>query len=149
MIIALDSNIFIYVLEDDESWGQPARRLLRQVTAGAVSGVASTLCLTEVLPYPHEVSPQLGEDAQLFMEGLNGLDYVPMDLEVAIRAGRLRAQCGSKLSTADAIHLASAVVVGADVFITNDHTLLKFKVDGLKVQLLDEPLRLLQASETT
>jgi predicted nucleic acid-binding protein len=86
------------------------------------------------------VSSDKGEDAQLFMEGLEGIDYVPTDVEVAIRAGRLRARYGTKLSTPDAVHLASAMMAGAEIFITNDHALLKLKLKDLKVHLLGEPL---------
>ncbi len=140
MRIALDSNVFIYVLGQSSTWSEPAIAILRQLEDGRATGVASVICLSEVLTYPFGISEAMGEDAQLFMEGLEGIDYTPVNEEVAIQAARLRAQYGAKLSTSDAIHLASAVVERADVFVTNDHALLKLKLDGLRIHLLGEPL---------
>jgi predicted nucleic acid-binding protein len=140
--IALDSNIFIYVLREASEWSQSAREVLEYIQTGAATGVASVLCLSEVLPYPFRKSEQTGRNAQLFMEGLEGLDYVAMDIEVALGAARLRGEYGTKLSLPDAIHLASAMAAGADVFVTNDHGLLKLNLKGaLRIHLLGEPLK--------
>jgi predicted nucleic acid-binding protein len=40
----------------------------------------------------------------------------------------------------DVFHLATALHEQADYFVTNDHSLLKLKLDGLKIHLLGEPL---------
>ena len=83
---------------------------------------------------------EAGEQAQLAMEGVEGLDYIPLDIEVAILAARLRANNWKKLSLQDSIHLASALRVRADVFVTNDKDLLDMAVGRLKIRLLGEPL---------
>lgn len=140
MRLGLDSNVFIYALSRDGAWSEAAVAVLRQLESGGATGVASVLALSEVLAHPFRVSAEMGEAAQLFMEGLEGLDYVAVNEEVAIRAARLRAQHGIKLSTPDAIHLASAMAAGAEVFITNDHALLKLKLEGLHIRLVGEPL---------
>ncbi len=138
MRIALDSNIFIYALEQNSDWSKSAIAVLRQLEGDRVTGVASVLCLSEVLAAPFMESQQMGDDAQLFMEGLEGLDYIPMNAEIAIRAGRLRAAHGPKLKTPDSIHLATALWERADYFVTNDRELLKLA--NLKIILLGEPL---------
>ena len=140
MRIALDSNVFIYALERNIEWSKPAIAILRQLEGETITGVASVLCLSEVLAYPFMKSQQMGEDAQLFMEGLGGIDYIPMDAEIAIRAGRLRAAHGPKLKTPDAIHLATALWEHADLFVTNDRELLKLTLLDLKIHPLGEPL---------
>ena len=141
MRIALDSNVFMYALAAHPVWGRPSYEILKQLEAGGDTGVASCMCLTEVMAQPAAVSAGLGEHAQLFMEGLEHIDYIPVDLEVALEAGRLRARNGPRLRTPDAIHLATAITQQADVFVTNDHGLLKLKLEGqTRVHLLGEPL---------
>lgn len=141
MRVALDSNIFVYALDPQSAWNLPAVTIFKQLEAGTMTGVASVLALSEVLTYPFMKSQVLGEGAQLFMEGLLGLDYISTDAEVAIRAARLRAQHGRKLDTPDAIHLATAEIAGAEYFVTNDHALQRLAPAGLKIHLLGEALR--------
>jgi len=52
------------------------------------------------------------------------LRVVDMDRQIAERAAAIRAAHGYR--TPDAIHLATADVIGADVFVTNDARLLRF-----------------------
>jgi predicted nucleic acid-binding protein len=140
MRIALDTNIFIYVLEANEQHYQTARNLLAHIANNTVTGVASTLCLTEVLAGIRPPNSSDSQTAPLFMEGLEHIDYIPIDLEVGIIAGRLRAEYGSILRVPDAVHLASALIAKADIFVTNDRKLLTLKPDGLKIQLLADVL---------
>jgi predicted nucleic acid-binding protein len=72
------------------------------------------------------------------MEGLMGIDYFPADLDVMIRAGHLRGKFGGKLHTPDAIHLATAMQQGADLFVTNDRVLAQLSLDGLQICLLED-----------
>ncbi len=65
-----------------------------------------------------------------------GLVLVPLDLPVAQEAARLRATHG--LSTPDAIQVASALVAGAPVLLTNDRRLAR--VPDLEVVMLDSLL---------
>ncbi|HSX02859.1 MAG TPA: type II toxin-antitoxin system VapC family toxin [Candidatus Saccharimonadia bacterium] len=136
MRLALDSAIFIYALSSTPEWSARAQALLEHIHAGRAQAVASTLCLTEVLIKPYGLSDSAGLAAQLFMEGLEHLDYIPVDTEIAIRAATLRGHYGSVLKLADAIHLAAALEHRADAFITNDHALAKLKIEGLTVTLL-------------
>lgn len=69
-----------------------------------------------------------------------GIDFVPVTMEVALRSSRLRAKAGRNITLADAVHLATAVQEEADVFVTNDKTLTKLEVAGLKIRLLGQPL---------
>lgn len=67
------------------------------------------------------------------ISGFPGLTLVPLDLDVAEEAARLRASYN--LSTPDAIQAASALLAGAPVLLTNDHRL--ERVPDLEVVLLD------------
>jgi predicted nucleic acid-binding protein len=131
----------MYALAAHPVWGKPSYEILKRLETGDDTGVASCICLTEVMAQPAAVSAELGEGAQIFMEGLEHLDYIPVDLEVAVVAGRLQAQSGSRLRTPDSLHLATAISQRADLFVTNDHGLLKLKLEGhTRVHLLGEPL---------
>ena len=140
MRVAIDSPAFIYAFEDDGELGDLARALFLQIETGQYGAIASTLCLTEVIAKPASLSEEVAFETQMFLESIENLDYLPVDMEVAIRAGRLRAEFGSKLRTADAIHLATAIYHQADVLITNDYYLAGLTVAGLKIKKLGEPL---------
>jgi predicted nucleic acid-binding protein len=138
--VALDTNIFAYVMRDDPKWGQPAYDMLKRIEALEFGGIASVLCLSEVLVKPFSISTEAGLSAQLFMEGLEGIDFFAVDLEIAIKAGELRGRHGRRLKTADAIHIATAMVQRADVLVTNDHELASIQIDGLRIAGLEAPL---------
>jgi predicted nucleic acid-binding protein len=60
----------------------------------------------------------------------------PLDSATAVRAAELRAAYGVRVP--DALHLATAVVSGAEIFITNDRGLKRVK--GIEVYDLKEAL---------
>jgi predicted nucleic acid-binding protein len=69
------------------------------------------------------------------LSGLSWLGLVPVDLTVLVRAATVRAQTNLKLP--DAIHVASAMVAGAEGFLTNDRALLR--ASGLlPIHILDD-----------
>ncbi len=140
MRIAFDSNIFIYALEDTGALGDQAAALISKVASYEFGGVASTLCLAEVTAGPWRDSEAAGEEAQLYLEAAEGIDFVPVTIEIALRSSRLRAKKGGNIALADAIHLATAMHEQADIFVTNDKALAKLKVEGLRIRLLGEPL---------
>jgi predicted nucleic acid-binding protein len=139
MRVAIDSVVFIYASQDTHKLGDSARDLLNRIANSELNGVASTLCLAEVLVKPLELSAEAGRIMQLEMEGLPHLDYVSVNEEIAIRSALLRSQHGPKLRLADGIHLATALEEKADIFVTNDHKLAGLKIAGLQIKLLGEP----------
>jgi predicted nucleic acid-binding protein len=140
MRVALDSNVFIYALEDTGVRGDQAAELLSRIASYELGGLASTLCLAEIMAGPWLESETNGEEAQLYLEAAEGIDFIPVTTEIALRSSRLRAAVGGKVGLADALHLATAVHEGADVFVTNDKALTKLKIEGLNIRLLGEPL---------
>jgi predicted nucleic acid-binding protein len=141
MLVALDSAIFIYALgsknRELEQW---CATLLERINSGELNAVASTICLAEVMVKPLRLSPEAAQDAQLLLEGLEHFDYVGVDEDVALISASLRARNGSKLKLIDALHLATALASGAEVFITNDYGLEKLDLPGLRVCLVGQRL---------
>ena len=74
------------------------------------------LLLPELLSKPTRMGWQAELDA--LTDTLAMLELTPMDAPVAALAAQFGA--AYKLKASDAVHLASAVSIGADVFITNN-----------------------------
>jgi predicted nucleic acid-binding protein len=108
---AFDADVLIYTARADEL-GVAARRAV----SGADDRIGSLLLLPEVLSKALRVG-EGWEFAQLD-EVLATFDLKPVDLEIAEAAATFGAKY--RLKAADAIHLATAVVWGADRFHTNN-----------------------------
>ena len=136
MRVAVDSSLFIYASQNHDEFGVSSRRILNSINSGEYNGVASVLCLSEVIAKPMIISKDLGLKEQLLMEGISHLDFISVNEEIAIRSAHLRAEHGSKLKLIDSIHLATAIEWKAGTFITNDHNLAKIAIKGLDIKLL-------------
>jgi uncharacterized protein len=125
MIVCLDSNIVIYVVEQNPLWEPKASaRIAAYRAAGdeiAVSDAARLECL--VGPF------QTGNAADLasYVAFFGGADprMLPVTVPVWERAARIRAAYG--FSTLDSLHLATAAEHGCARFITNDDRLKSFQ----------------------
>lgn len=120
--IALDSNVFVYVLEGVEPWAHVARRLLDAIEAGRFRGVIAAVGVAEVCAGP----ARRGDLAMLerYAEEIGsmpGMRIQPVTAEVAMDAAVIRGM--REISLADAMHLASARAAGATAFVTNDRRL--------------------------
>lgn len=132
--IALDTNVFIYHLEDNRRYSHLTNAVFSWLEQPGASGVTSTLTMTELL-----VQPLRNQDetrANLFHDLLSTyphLAWIAPDLPIARLAARYRALHG--LKTIDALHAATAVRNSATGLITNDAALTR--VDQLEVLVLD------------
>ena len=114
---AFDADVLIYAAAAGHPLGVRVRNLFAMAGApDEVVGVGSVLLVPEVLSKPLRD----GTSAELESLGmlLGRLDLRPVDATVADAAAALGATYG--LRAADAVHLATAVLAGADRFITNN-----------------------------
>lgn len=117
--IALDTNLFIYVFEQSNEFGEKAKAILEQVENGIYLAVASVISLTEILVKPiREGNMSLEKQYKLLFTHFPNLSIIPIDNSIAERAAYLRGIYG--LKTPDALIVASAIAAGAELFITND-----------------------------
>ena len=136
--IYLDTNIFIYALEDFSEYSEVIRKIFRAIDQGAVQAVTSELTLAEAL-----VKPFLVQDESLIalyqsvIQNSSVLSVHPLNRQLLIRAARTRAQTASRLSLADAVHLATACSMQCHSFLTNDRRLLRQQPDDLAIILLE------------
>lgn len=124
----LDTNVLIYFLEKNETFFDAARDVLLPILNGSGRAVVSNLIITELMAGK-------GPGTDLGFLDHPQIALFPIDNQVARQAGLLRFRYGVK--TPDAIHIATAEITGATVFITNDTSLLRLKLaSGLKMQPL-------------
>ncbi len=117
---AFDADVLIYAAVRDHALGRRVLALLPSEPVEAAAGrtgVGSVLLLPELLSKPLRE----GRDSELSALGaiLARLDLRIVDDATARLAVALAARY--RLSAADAVHLATAVAVGADRFLTNNH----------------------------
>jgi uncharacterized protein len=133
----LDSNVIIYGHEADETLKQYVLLRLAEWCANAngelVTSVFSRLeC--RVVPLRYNDSTLLAEYEDFFSG--DAVEIVAVSLAIIDTATHLRAAHGFK--SPDAIHLATALHVGAQRFLTADGTLRK--CPGIEVEVLTLPL---------
>jgi predicted nucleic acid-binding protein len=132
-IVALDTSIFIYLLEEHPEYVRKAERIISDVRDGRYVGVFSSIGMIELLTGPKKLGRfDLAEEYERHLSSFPNLRIVGMNERIAWLASDFRAKYG--IGTPDAIHLATAVNAHASIFYTNDKALTKIK--ELPVRLL-------------
>ncbi len=117
-VVALDSNVIIYLLEGSGPLADTAEALLDGIESGAAAGVLASVALTEILTRPASLG-----DGVLFeryaeeLQEIPNLRVVSLDPQTAIDAPWGRS---GQRALGDAIHIATARRAGATCFVTND-----------------------------
>ena len=109
---AFDADALIYAAVPGHPLGERVAALFRL----ASPGVGSVLLLPEVLGKP--LRDGTADEVRVLAGLLGRLDLRPVDRATAELAAALSSRY--RLRTADATHLATAVSMGADRFITNN-----------------------------
>jgi predicted nucleic acid-binding protein len=135
MLVAIDSNVFVGALSTKEEHSSNAQQLIRDVASGKYKAIASSIVYGEV--YSVSVSSQQ-VDLEGFFSQISNLVTIPAGDSICIRAGELRLKFGSKLKLPDALHLATALSVDANLFITNDEKLANVSRELISTKLLSQ-----------
>jgi uncharacterized protein len=123
-LYGVDSMVFVYHFEAHEPFGPAAGRLLQAAEEGRCHLVCSILTLLEVLVVPkRRGEAELCQRYREMFESFPNLTVLAMDAGIAEIASDLRA--AHNLRTPDAIHLATALRMEADAFVTEDDRLRK------------------------
>lgn len=131
----LDASAVIYSVEKIEPYWTLLQPLWQAAFRGEVSFVGSELLLLEVLVKPTQTGDKVLADS--FRNLLKAREFAlyPITEQILETAVTHRA---SGLRTPDAIHAATAIIVGCDQFITNDSGFRR--VSDLPVCLLSDLL---------
>jgi len=120
--IGLDTNVFIYFLEDHPRYGAWCASLFNRIERCQNPAVTSTLTLLELLVQPYrDQKEQLAQKIFALTSTYPKIEWVPVTMNVADRAAELGAHY--RLSTPDAIQLATAIGHDATRFYGNDRGL--------------------------
>lgn len=136
-IVGIDSMIFIYHIEGNKKYLPLTRSLLYLVEQNKFKGATSILTLIELLIKPkREGREDLIRDYKFLFKNFPNLIIRSLDEEVAESTAEIKARYN--LRTPDAIQVATAMVVNAKGFVTNDR---RFeKIEALKIFILDDLL---------
>jgi predicted nucleic acid-binding protein len=117
-LVYLDANPVIYSVEKNPAYWPLLEPLWQAAKAGTVEVVSSDLTLMETLVGPLKSGDTALAHAyeQLFQQAQTRL--LPITHTILRDAARLRAT--TKLKTPDALHLATALLAGCALFVTND-----------------------------
>lgn len=138
--ISIDSSPFIYFIEEDPRYISVVGHVFSEISYGNITGVSSYLSLLEVLIKPIKKGARdIATQYRNLMLNNDFLRLFPLDDKVAEIAADLRARYdgnGFRLKTPDAIQIATGILNGADIFLTNDNRLKNVK--EIDVVLLNE-----------
>ena len=115
-LLLLDSSPIIYVLEEHPRLALRFRPLFDAHAAGRLRFAVATIGIAEVLTGPLKASDDAL--ARRYRAVLESWEVVPLDVDIAENAARLRASLGLRL--ADAVQAASALAITAAALVTYD-----------------------------
>jgi predicted nucleic acid-binding protein len=124
-----DTNLFIYLFENNVEWSQRVIESREKMLARSDELLTSWLTVGEVLTKPKELRNAMLEKSYLnfFLSG--SVVLIPFDFEAAKRYAEIRSR--SRVRPADSVQLACAAAAGADLFVTNDSRLSGLVVPGI------------------
>jgi predicted nucleic acid-binding protein len=124
-----DTNLFIYLLEDNPKFGPAVEELRRRMLRRNDRLFTSAMSVGEVLVKPlTTANSALADRYRTFFRGPH-LTISPFDLAAAEAYARVRQD--RSVQPADAIQLACAESAQADLFITNDDRLSQRSIPGV------------------
>lgn len=133
--IGLDTNVFIYFLQYHSRYGAWCASLFNRIEQGKNPAVTSTITFLELLVQPYrDKKEELAQKIFALTSTYPKLEWVPVTMNVADQAAELRARY--RLSTPDAIQLATAIGHKATRFYGNDRGLRRVK--EIECLLVDE-----------
>jgi predicted nucleic acid-binding protein len=128
--VALDTQIFIYFIEEVGRYLPLVKPLFEAIDGGALKAVTSGLSLMEVLVVPYRSgNSALADRYESLFTSSRGLRFIEVDRHLLKAAAQLRA--AFKLKPPDAIQVAAALVGNCKSFLTNDRRIPA--VPGLKI----------------
>ncbi len=116
--VYIDAPILIYTLEENIDYFNLLRPLWEKFQAQEIELICSELGLMEVLVLPlrNNNNSLVYDYEQLLLN--SAIQLIPVNISILKQAANLRA--ASNLKTPDAIHVATAISVNCDLFLTND-----------------------------
>jgi uncharacterized protein len=128
--VFLDTNIFIYLIEDRGSNGKKAAELVERMTSRHDSVYTSTLTLGEVLTLPLQKGDVKLADRYERILTSPGVHLLDFDRVAARIYANVRQD--KSIKAPDAMQLSIAAAERCDLFVTNDDRLSRKIVPGIQ-----------------
>ena len=128
--VFLDTNIFIYLIEDEGEFGRKSMELVERLTTRRDLVYTSTLTLGEVLTQP--LSQGDLRLAELYEEKLGSPGVHLLDFDRVAARNYARIRLDRSIKAPDAMQLSMAAAARCDLFVTNDERLSRKVVDGIQ-----------------
>jgi predicted nucleic acid-binding protein len=120
--VYFDANIFIYLMEGYAAFGPALEEIHESLSRRETEVVTSELTLFEVLIAPFRAGDaKLAHAYREFIADSGAFTLVPTTRETYVTASLYRAQIF--LPPPDAIHVATAVLSGCELVVSNDRSL--------------------------
>ncbi len=138
--ILWDTNLFIYLFEQNPEFEPQVVRLRQAMSARGDQLFATAMTVGEILVKPVEAGDQVLEQSYRSFFQSGAMRVLSFDIQAAWHYARIRQDRGVR--PPDAIQLACAAAHGIDLFITNDNRLSGKIVQGVNfiTSLKDAPL---------
>jgi predicted nucleic acid-binding protein len=128
--IFFDTNIFIYLFEDEVGRGRLVQQLLDRMEARGDRLLTSTMTVGEILVRPLQSANQkLAHAYESFFRSPD-IEVIPFDVDAARMYAGIRQD--RTIKPPDAIQLACASIAKTDLFLTNDAHLTKRLIHGVQ-----------------
>lgn len=135
-LIGLDTSIFIYHFEANQKYLPLTRSILKLVESGQSQGVISTLVVMELTVHPWRIDRgDIARQYEALLINFPNLKLVDVSREVARQAAQLRAKYN--LRPADALQVATAIISGATLWVSNDKALKRLE-PAIEVIVLED-----------
>jgi predicted nucleic acid-binding protein len=128
--VFLDTNLWIYIVEDAGDLSRHARDLVLRAAERRDTLLTSTMTVGEVLTKPRELKLHALAGRYRSLLASPGVIVLPFDIDCAELYADLRAD--RTIKSPDAIQLACAAKARCDLFITNDERLSRKIVPGIQ-----------------
>lgn len=133
--IYIETAPLIYYVEENPRYIATMEAIISRIEHTDLRAMSSVITLAEVLSYPIKLGNRTIEQSYRdILINNESLQLISINIQVADVAARLRATYG--LRTPDALHIASAIHMGCQVFLTNDKGITRVK--DLQIILLDD-----------
>ena len=130
-MIAYDTNILIYALEGNSPFSSAAQDIVKN---GEHQGaILSVLAWQEIVTGAVLNGNDTPVGLMSLLEDFHSTKFIPVTIAICNTATKLTQKYGKKLFGYDAIHIATAIELRADLFITNDRLLNSLNIKEIKV----------------
>jgi predicted nucleic acid-binding protein len=138
--VSVDSSFFIYHLENIKPYNELTSITIEKISSGKLFCNISALVISELFVRPFKDNNFKNINLfEKFIRTFPNSKICDLDFDIAKLSAKIRAQ--SSLKTPDAILLATAIISGSDIFITNDLNLKKFSDNKLQILAMEDYIK--------